>query len=67
MNENASRTVDAEVSAGAKVPFLATAGWVSVGAGVVLLAAGSAALVLGLRRPRDRAGAPDRPVATAAA
>jgi hypothetical protein len=50
MNEDASRGVDARISAGAKVSFLATAGWIAIGGGLLLLAGAVALLV----RARDR-------------
>ena len=50
MNEDGSRAVDAAVGAGAKVPFLAPAGWAALGAGVLLAAAAGAALVAAVRR-----------------
>jgi hypothetical protein len=53
MNEDASRGVDARISAGAKVPFLATAGWVAIGGGVLLLAGAGALLVPLVRRRTD--------------
>jgi hypothetical protein len=57
MNEDGSRSVDTAVSAGAKLPFLATAGWVSIGAGLLLLSIAGAATVLVVRRPRAMAPA----------
>jgi hypothetical protein len=58
MNADGSAGVNAGVSAGANVPFLAPAGWISLGGGLVLLAAASGLLFLGSRtRPRPR---PDR-------
>jgi hypothetical protein len=57
MNADGSRGVDAEVEAGAKVPFLSAVGWTGIGAGAVLLAAAAGLLVLGLRTPRNRSGA----------
>jgi hypothetical protein len=57
MNADASRGVDAEVEAGAKVPFLSEIGWTAAGTGAILLVAAAGLLVLGIRRPRNRSGA----------
>jgi hypothetical protein len=57
MNADGSRGVDAEVEAGAKVPFLSEIGWTAMGTGAVLLIAAAGLLVLGIRTPRTRAGA----------
>jgi hypothetical protein len=54
MNEDGSRGVDARISAGAKVPFLATAGWVSIGAGLLLLTGTCALLARLARRTGNR-------------
>ncbi len=60
MNADGSPGVDADVRAGAKVPFLGTAGWSAMGVGGMLLALAAALVVLGLRPPRPRppAGTP---------
>jgi hypothetical protein len=50
MNEDGSRAVDAAVSAGAKVPFLAPAGWAAIGGGVLLAALAGASLLVAVRR-----------------
>jgi hypothetical protein len=52
MNADGSRGVDTDISAGAKVPFLATLGWVSLGGALVLIISAGALLYLGLRTPR---------------
>jgi hypothetical protein len=52
MNADGSPGVDADLRAGAKVPFLGTAGWSALGGGGMLLAAAAALIVLGLRPPR---------------
>ena len=57
MNADGSRGVDAEVEAGAKVPFLAEVGWTAAGTGAFLLIAAAALLVAGIRTPRYRSGA----------
>jgi len=54
MNADASKGVDAGVSAGARVPYLATIAWVSIGIGVVLVAGAAALLYAGVRPPRVR-------------
>jgi hypothetical protein len=57
MNADGSRGIDAEVEAGAKIPFLSAIGWTGIGAGAVLLIGAAGLLVLGLRTPRNRSGA----------
>ena len=52
MNADGSRGVDAGISAGAKIPFLGTLGWVSFGGALVLLITAGTLLYLGLRTPR---------------
>jgi hypothetical protein len=52
MNADGSRGVNTEISAGAKVPFLGTLGWVSLGGALVLLIASVALVYLGVRTPR---------------
>jgi hypothetical protein len=56
MNADGSRGVDAEVEAGAKIPFLSEIGWTGIGTGAVLLIAAAGLLVLGIRTPRNRPG-----------
>jgi hypothetical protein len=64
MNADGSSNVDAEVSAGAKVPFLSALGWFAIGTGAVFLIAAAGLLVVGIRKPRNRpaAGAAVAPV-----
>ena len=52
MNADGSRGVDTDISAGAKVPFLGTLGWVSLGGALVLLITAGALVYLGVRTPR---------------
>ena len=52
MNADGSRGVDTDISAAAKVPFLGTLGWVSLGGALVLLITAGTLLYLGLRTPR---------------
>lgn len=69
MNADASRRVDAGVSAGAKLPWLDEAGWVTVGGGVLLALLATGLIVAGTRAPRGDAGAgrdDDRDLAAAA-
>ena len=56
MNADGSAGVDADVSTGAKVPFLNELGWTAVGSGLFALLAGVALLVAGIRRPSDPTG-----------
>jgi hypothetical protein len=51
MNADGSRGIDAGVSAGARVPWLGTAGWVTLGVGLLALFAAIALIVFGVRRP----------------
>jgi hypothetical protein len=55
MNADGSRGIDTDISAGAKVPFLGTLGWVSLGGAMVLLIIAGTLLYLGLRTPRPPA------------
>jgi hypothetical protein len=52
MNADGSRGVETDVDAGAKVPFLGTLGWVSLGGALVLLITAGTLVYLGLRTPR---------------
>jgi hypothetical protein len=63
MNADGSAGVDADVSTGAKVPFLDELGWTAIGSGSFVLIAGVALLVLGIRRPSNPSGT--APVTTA--
>jgi hypothetical protein len=68
MNADGSRGVDADISAGAKVPFLQELGWILAGTGGVALVIGVGLMVLGIRRPRNPSGtAPVGDAAPAAA
>jgi hypothetical protein len=60
MNADGSRGVDTNISAGAKVPFLGTLGWVSLGGALVLLITAGTLVYLGARTPRP----PKAPTAT---
>ena len=52
MNADGSLGVDTDISAGAKVPFLGTLGWVSLGGALVLFITAGTLVYLGLRTPR---------------
>ena len=52
MNADGSSGVAADISAGAKLPFLTALGWSAVGGGGVLLIAAATLAVLGVRPPR---------------
>ena len=52
MNADGSRGVDTDINAGAKVPFLGTLGWVSLGGALFLLITAGALVYLGFRTPR---------------
>lgn len=54
MNADGSRGVAADVSAGAKMPFLDELGWSALGGGGALLIGAVALIVLGARPPRNR-------------
>jgi hypothetical protein len=51
MNADGSAGVNAGVRAGADVPFLSPAGWITLGGGLVLLAGAGGLLYLGIRKP----------------
>ena len=68
MNADGTPGVDADLRAGAKVPFLGAAGWTAIGGGGALLAIAAVMMVLGLRPPGPRAGTapqPTRPMVAA--
>jgi len=68
MNADGSRGVAADVSAGARIPFLDELGWSAIGAGGALLIGALTLIVFGARPPRDRSPrARPRGVASAAA
>jgi hypothetical protein len=54
MNADGSRGVAADVSAGAKLPFLDELGWSALGVGGALLIGSLALIVVGMRPPRNR-------------
>jgi hypothetical protein len=54
MNADGSKGVDAGVSAGARIPYIATIGWISIGIGVLLVAGAGGLLYAGARPPRVR-------------
>ena len=56
MNADGSLGVDADVSAGASVPFLDELGWIALGSGSFALVVGIALIVAGARRPQDPTG-----------
>jgi hypothetical protein len=56
MNADGSLGVDADISAGADVPFLNELGWTALGSGSFALAFGITLLVLGGRRPSGPTG-----------
>jgi hypothetical protein len=56
MNADGSLGVDADVSAGADVPFLNELGWTALGSGSFALVLGIGLIVLAMRRPRNPSG-----------
>jgi hypothetical protein len=58
MNEDASRGVDATVTAGADVPFLSDAGWASLAGGLIAIAISATLVFVGIRGPRRRTAVP---------
>jgi hypothetical protein len=68
MNADGSLGVDADISAGADVPFLNELGWTALGSGSFALILGIGLIVLAIRRPGNPSGpAPAGGVAPAAA
>jgi hypothetical protein len=53
MNADGSLGVDADISAGADIPFLDELGWTALGSGSFALILGIGLIVLAVRRPRD--------------
>jgi hypothetical protein len=58
MNADGSPGVRADISAGAKLPFLDELAWSSFGGGALLLLAAAGLVMLSVRPPRNRPGAP---------
>jgi hypothetical protein len=56
MNADGSLGVDADISAGADIPFLNELGWTALGSGAFALVAGIALIALGIRRPNKPSG-----------
>jgi hypothetical protein len=54
MNADGSPGVQADVSAGAKLPYLTEIGWSALGAGAILLLTAAGLIVLAVRPPRNR-------------
>jgi hypothetical protein len=52
MNADGSPGVAADISAGAKLPFLTEVGWSAIGGGAILLIAAATLTLLGVRSPR---------------
>jgi hypothetical protein len=52
MNADGSLGVDADISAGANVPYLDELGWSAIGSGAFALVLGVGLIALGVRRPR---------------
>jgi hypothetical protein len=54
MNADGSRGVQADISAGAKLPYLTEIGWSALGGGAILLFTAATLVVLAVRPPRTR-------------
>lgn len=67
MNEDGSPGVYADISGGAKVPFLDELGWIGIGSGTALLAGAIGLIVLSVRPPRSGSGSAPAPSVTPAA
>jgi hypothetical protein len=67
MNEDGSRNVDADVKVGAKLPWLAAAGWTVLGGGVLALVIAGTLIYVGANRRSGLQGSvPAQPSAAAA-
>ena len=53
MNADASRRVDTGISAGADLPWLDEAGWITVGAGILIALMAAGLILVGTRAPHD--------------
>jgi hypothetical protein len=67
MNKDGSPGVYADISAGAKVPFLDELGWTSIGSGTILFVAAVGLIVLSVRPPRSGPGRQAGPAVAPAA
>lgn len=67
MNEDGSPGVYADISAGAKIPFLDELGWTSIGSGTLLFLAAVGLVVLSVRPPRSGPGQQAGPAVAPAA
>jgi hypothetical protein len=67
MNADGSLGVDADISAGANLPFLDELGWIALGSGSFALVVAIALIVAGARRPEDPTGTVPAGAAPAAA
>ena len=54
MNADGSPGVQADISAGAKLPYLTEIGWSALGGGAILLLTAATLVVFAVRPPRDR-------------
>jgi hypothetical protein len=66
MNADGSPGVAADISAGAKLPFLTEVGWSAIGGGAILLLAAATMTVLAVRPPRNGRDVPAAGLAPAA-
>ena len=67
MNEDGSPGVYADISAGAKLPFLDELGWTAIGSGTILFLSALGLVVLSVRPPRGGHGNGQSPAPTAVA
>jgi hypothetical protein len=56
MNADGSLGIDADISAGADIPFLDELGWSAIGSGAFALIIGAGLIALGIRRPNTPSG-----------